>query len=264
LTDKNVVTILFIADIVGKPGYDIVAALLPNLKKEHRIDVCIANGENGANGKGLTEKIARNYFSVGIDVITGGNHSWTVASFRHYLKTATYVLRPLNYPSGVPGHGSTIFTTAGGHSVGIINLQGRTFMYPIECPFRHGLLQVEKISKKTPIIVVDFHAEATAEKMALAWYLDGQVSAVIGTHTHVQTADERIMPKKTAYITDAGMTGPVDSVIGLDTQTAIRRFMHQIPEKYQIATENIRLNAVLLQVDAATGQALAIKRVNLP
>ncbi|MBN1999899.1 TIGR00282 family metallophosphoesterase [candidate division KSB1 bacterium] len=257
-------TLLFIADIIGQPGFELTTALLPNIRKQYRVDLCIANGENGCNGKGLTEKIVRNYNNVGIDVITGGNHSWTVASFRKYLDTTRTVLRPLNYPPGVPGHGSTIVTTPNGVPVGIINLQGRTFMYQIDCPFRMGLSEVEKLKSQTKIIFVDFHAEATAEKAALARYLDGKVSAVVGTHTHVQTADERILENGTAFITDAGMTGPTDSVIGLNTKTALRRFLLQIPERYEIASSNNRLNGVLVEIDAETGKALDIKRLNLP
>ncbi len=263
MSDSSI-TILFLADIIGQPGFEIVSALLPNIKKQYRVDLCIANGENGCNGKGLTEKITRNYNSVGIDVITGGNHSFTVAAFRKYINTTKTVLRPLNYPPGVPGYGSTIVTTASGVPVGIINLQGRTFMYQIDCPFRAGLSEVEKISSKTKIIFVDFHAEATAEKGALAQYLDGKVSAVVGTHTHVQTADERVLANGTAFITDAGMTGPTDSVIGLKTKTALKRFLMQIPERYEIASANNRLNGVLVDIDTASGKALAIKRLNLP
>jgi len=264
LSNKETLSILFIADIVGKPGLEILSALLPNLKKKYRVDLCIANGENGADGKGLTEKIARHYFSIGIDVITGGNHSWNFASFRRYLDTATRVLRPLNYPDGAPGHGSALLQIQNNIPVGVINLQGRTFMYNIDCPFRKASEEIERLKNRTPVIVIDFHAEATAEKMALAWYLDGKVSAVIGTHTHVQTADERILPRRTAYITDVGMTGPVDSVIGLDAQVAIKRFLYQVPEKYQIASSNNRLCGAVVTVDAGSGHALTIDRINLP
>ncbi|MBN1482336.1 TIGR00282 family metallophosphoesterase [candidate division KSB1 bacterium] len=256
--------LLFIADIIGRPGYDTLAAYLPSLRKKYDVDVCIVNGENGVKGKGTTEELTKKYKSLGVDVITGGNHSWTFAPFRRYLKQAEHVLRPANYPPEAPGKGSTIYRTASGLAVGVLNLQGRTFMYPIDCPFKRGMEEIEQLRQKTHIILVDVHAEASAEKMALAWYFDGKVSAVIGTHTHVQTADERILPAGTAYITDAGMTGPNDSVIGLNAEVAIKRFISGIPEHYQVAESNNRLNGVVVEVDVTTGRALNITRINLP
>ncbi|HOT97185.1 MAG TPA: TIGR00282 family metallophosphoesterase [bacterium] len=256
--------ILFIADIVGRPGIDVVAGLLPGLKKSHAVDLCIANGENADGGNGLTEAIARQLFSLGVDVITGGNHTWGNSQFRSYLDSTQKVLRPLNYPPQAPGRGSTIILTSRQIPVGVLNLQGRTFMYPIDCPFRTGHEEVARLREKTPIILVDFHAEATAEKAALAWYLDGAVSAIIGTHTHVQTADERIMPKGTAFITDVGMTGPHDSVIGMDAQVAIKRFTTVLPEKYRMASANIRLNGALIEIDSSSGRAQRITRINVP
>jgi len=258
------ITVFFIADVVGKPGADIVAALLPGIKKTHRVDLCIANGENADNGNGITETQTRQFFGIGIDVITGGNHTWSHVAFRHQLDISSRVLRPLNYPAEAPGKGSCVVTTPGGVPVAIVNLQGRTFMYPIDDPFRRGHEEISRLREQTRLIVVDMHAEATAEKMALAWYLDGQVSAFIGTHTHVQTADERILPKGTAYITDAGMTGPHDSVIGMDPQVAIKRFTTSLPEKYRIATSNIRLCGVVVEIDIESGRALKITRINLP
>ncbi len=264
MSDKKKFTILFIADIVGKPGLTIISALLPNLIKQYHVDMTIANGENGYNGRGLTEQVVRKYFSAGIDVVTGGNHSWNIADFRSYLDTATRVLRPMNFPSEAPGKGSLLFNHPSGINVGVINLQGRTFMNPIDCPFKVGLEEAEMLRQQTNIIFVDFHAEASAEKLALGWYLDGKVSAVVGTHTHVQTADERLLHKGTAYITDVGMTGPFDSVIGLETHVAIKRFVTQLPEKYQLASTNIRLNAVVVDIDIQTGRATGIQRINLP
>lgn len=264
MANSETVTILFIADIVGKPGFEVLNAFLPGLLKKHRVDLCIANGENGSKGLGLTEQIAKNYFNIGVDVITGGNHSWNIASFRRYLDTTNRVLRPLNYPDETPGHGSTLVQTKSGHRIGVVNLQGRTFMYPIDCPFKKGLEEVDRLRQKTNIIFIDVHAEATAEKLALGWYLDGKISALVGTHTHIQTADERILPRGTAYITDAGMTGPNDSVIGLDVNVAIKRFISQIPEKYVIATSNNRLNGVLVEVDPESGRSKSIERINLP
>ncbi|RMF58651.1 MAG: TIGR00282 family metallophosphoesterase [Calditrichaeota bacterium] len=256
--------VLFIADIVGKPGLEITAKLFPRLKEKYKIDLCIANGENGCDGKGLTVKIARNYFNLGIDVITSGNHIWDNRDIYDTLKTDRRILRPLNYPDGNLGHGSTVVETADHVKVGVVNLQGRTFMFSIDCPFKLGLEEVKKLQKVTNIIIVDFHAEATAEKIALGWYLDGRVSAVIGTHTHVPTADERVLPNGTAYITDVGMTGPFDSVIGLKKEVAIRRFLHQTPVRYKMAEDNLRFCAVLVSIDRESGKATRIERINLP
>jgi 2',3'-cyclic-nucleotide 2'-phosphodiesterase len=264
LAESKSITVLFIADIVGKSGLDIVTGLLPGLKKSHQVDVCIANGENMDAGNGLTEPLAKQLFSLGVDVITGGNHTWSNAAFRQYLDTSNRVLRPLNYPTEAPGKGVTTVTTAGGVVVGVINAQGRTFLYPIDCPFRRCSEEIDRLRDKTHLIIVDMHAEATAEKIALAWYLDGKVSAIIGTHTHVQTADERILPLGTAYLTDAGMTGPHDSVIGMDVQVAIKRFLKQIPEKYRPANANNRFNGVIIDIDIQSGKAQKIARLNLP
>ena len=264
MNHKKTINVLFVADIIGKPGFETTQEFLPKLKDKFSIDFCIANGENGANGKGLTESIAKRYFDLGIDVVTGGNHSWTNAGFRNFLNLSKRVLRPHNYPHEAPGSGTAVFELPGGFKVGIINLQGRTFMYPIECPFKTALEEIERIRQKTNIIIVDMHAEASAEKIALAWYLDGKVSAVIGTHTHVQTADERILPKGTAYITDAGMTGPHDTVIGMDVETAIKRFLYQIPERYIVGKGNNRLCGVVIEIDSENGRAVKIQRINVP
>ncbi len=264
MNNNKTVTILFIGDIVGKAGFEILSVYLPSLKKKHNVDICIANGENGVQGKGLNEQTAKKFFSLGVDIITGGNHSWMFAAFRKYLDQTDRILRPANYPDEAPGKGATTFRTESGIVVGVLNLQGRAFMYSIDCPFKRGMEEVERLRQQTNIIFVDVHAEATAEKIALGWYLDGKVSALVGTHTHVQTADERIFPKGTAYLTDAGMTGPNDSVIGLDVDVAIKRFISGIPEHYQMATANNRLNGVVIDVDALTGRATSITRINLP
>ncbi|MBU0519223.1 TIGR00282 family metallophosphoesterase [bacterium] len=256
--------VLFIADIVGKPGLDVTALLLPSLLKKHNVEFCIANGENAAAGKSITSKEFSAFRQLGIDAVTSGNHIWDLRQGRELLVEEANLLRPLNYPPESPGRGSGTFLSNHQITVGVLNLQGRTFMYPIDCPFREGKKEAENLRHKTPIIIVDFHAEATAEKQALAWHLDGKVSAVIGTHTHVQTADERILPKGTAYITDAGMTGPMDSVIGLDSKIALKRFIQGIPHRYQMAKDNLRLNAVLLTIDVETGQSTDIQRLNLP
>jgi hypothetical protein len=256
--------ILFIADIVGKPGLDITSHLLPSLKRKYNVDFCIANGENAAHGKGITGKEYSAFRQLGIDVVTSGNHVWDLSQGRKLLTEERNLLRPQNYPSQSPGSGSGVFLSDGGTAIGVLNLQGRTFMYPIDCPFSVGLREVEKLREKTPLVIVDFHAEATAEKQALGWYLDGKVSAVIGTHTHVQTADERILPGGTAYLTDAGMTGPFDSVIGLDRKIAVKRFVQGISHRYSIAGDNLRFNAVLITVDTDTGKAADIQRISLP
>ncbi len=264
MKNQTQLKILFIADIIGKPGLDIVTAFLPSLIRKHNINFCIANGENAANGKGITPREFFAYRQLGIDVVTSGNHVWDLAQGRKLLQDEVPLLRPLNYPQESPGRGSDIYEGNNGISVGVLNLQGRVFMYPIDCPFKAVKREVERMRTKTPVLIVDFHAEATAEKQALGWYLDGQVSAVIGTHTHVQTADERILPEGTAYITDAGMTGPFDSVIGLSRKIALKRFIQGIPHRYEIAKENIRLNGVVITIDAESGRSTAIERISQP
>lgn len=260
--ENEIINVLFIADIIGKPGLKIVENTLPELRQLYDIDICIANGENGAAGKGLTQEIAAKYFQSGIDVITGGNHIFENFGYQKLLENNPKIIRPANYPRGVYGKGSIVVATEKNDKIGVINLQGRTFMYPIDCPFQTGMREVQRIKSATNCIIVDFHAEATAEKMALGWHLDGKVSAVIGTHTHVQTADERILPNGTAYITDAGMTGPFDSVIGMKREIAIKRFMFQTPFRYQPASENLKFNGVLLKLNKNTGRAVEIKRLH--
>jgi 2',3'-cyclic-nucleotide 2'-phosphodiesterase len=256
--------ILFIADIVGKAGRDITARFLDSLLRKHNVDFCIANGENAAEGRGITSRDFFEFKQMGIDVVTSGNHVWDQKDAHKLLAEQPTLLRPLNYPPDNPGLGSGVFATRRGEKIGVLNLQGRTFMYPIEDPFRLGKKEIERLRQHTPIIIVDFHAEATAEKLAITWHFDGLVSAVIGTHTHVQTADERILPGGTAAITDAGMTGPTDGVIGLARRVALKRFLLGTPHRFEMATENLRLNAVLVTVDSQTGQAQAILRLNLP
>lgn len=258
---KNQINILFIADIIGKPGLNIVKKYLGAIKKNYNIEFCIANGENGAGGKGLTESVARDYFSVGINVITSGNHIFDRFKIYKFLNEHHRILRPINYPLSNHGHGSLIATIQDGTKIGVINAQGRTFMYPIDCPFRTITEEINKMTKITPIIILDFHAEATAEKMALGWHLDGKVSAVIGTHTHVQTADERILSNGTAYITDVGMTGPYNSVIGLNKTVAIKRFLNQIPVRYQIADGDSRFCGVVITINIHDGKATHIERL---
>ncbi|MDZ7360719.1 MAG: TIGR00282 family metallophosphoesterase [candidate division KSB1 bacterium] len=261
--NENFVTVLFIADIFGKPGLTITAQLLPGLREKYQPDLIVANGENGADGKGQNERVAQQFFDLGIDVVTGGNHIWDNAGVYKVWHKEQHVLRPANYPPGNAGRGSIVVQARNGVSIGVINLQGRTYMYPIDCPFRAADEILRHLNRKTRIVLIDFHAEATAEKMAFAWYLDGRVSAIIGTHTHVPTADERVLPGGTAYITDAGMTGPYDSVIGMRKEIAIKRFMRQIPFHFEPAEGDVRLCAVVIKIDRQTGKAWHIERLFL-
>lgn len=240
------------------------AQYIPAIKKEHAISLTIANGENSAEGKGMTPQIAQSLFDIGIDVITSGNHIWNKKNLFPVLDQNPYILRPLNYPQGCPGHGSCILEIEKGVHVGVINLQGRSFMYPIDCPFRSMDEEIQRMQERNvQTIVLDFHAEATAEKIAMGWYLDGRVSAVIGTHSHVQTADERILPKGTAYITDAGMTGAFDSVIGMDKNSAIQRFLTQLPIPYKIAYDDPKCCGVIVSMDQNSGKANSISRFQI-
>jgi len=254
--------VLFIGDIVGKPGRSAVKTILSGLIEKLKIDFIIANGENAAGGFGITEKVAKELFQQRINVITTGNHIWDKKDDISYIAKDPCILRPFNYPPGVPGQGSIIYNL-NGLNIGIINLIGRVFMAPVDCPFRMGLAEVERISETTRIIIIDFHAEATSEKIALGYYLDGKVSAVIGTHTHVQTADERILPKGTAYITDVGMTGPLDSIIGIEVPQIIERFLYQMPKKFDVAKGKSIFSAVLLDINTKTGLARSIQRLYL-
>jgi len=263
MNDKTL-NILFIGDIIGKPGLDLTEALLKNYFQKYKVDICIANGENLTEGKGIDEKTAEKVFSLGVHVITGGNHLWDNWHARKLLAANRNVLRPLNYPSENPGNGFVIYDLGEKGKVGVLNLQGRVYMQPIDCPFKKADWAVEKIREQTKVIVVDFHAEATAEKMALGWYLDGRISALIGTHTHVQTADARILPQGTAYITDVGMTGPYDSIIGMKKEIALKRFLLQTTFKYEVASFDVRLCGVFVQADVETGKALKIERFCFP
>lgn len=258
------IRVLFIADIVGEPGIQITEKLLPGLLKRYSVNFCIANGENVTGGKGISQNDLMRLLNMGIQLLTSGNHIWDTFKSVKVLRTDHRVLRPANYPKGNPGMGSSIIEDAQGNKLGVINIQGRTFMAPIDNPFEVVLQEIARLKKETCNLLVDFHAEATAEKMAMAWHLDGKVSAVIGTHTHVPTADERILPKGTAYITDAGMTGAFDSVIGMDKNVALHRFIYSTNQKYELARENLRFCAVLIDIDAETGRATKIQRINLP
>ncbi|MBI5100301.1 MAG: TIGR00282 family metallophosphoesterase [Nitrospirae bacterium] len=255
--------ILFIGDIVGKTGRNALKALLPDLTDKYKTDLVIANAENIAGGFGLTEPLVAELFRMGVQVITTGNHVWDKKDFVHYISKDNRVLRPLNYPPGAPGYGSIILNTPGGHKAAVLNVSGRIFMNTLDCPFRTAASEVERLQKETNIIFVDFHAEATSEKIAFGYFMDGKVSAVVGTHTHVQTADEKIFPNGTAYITDVGMTGPANSVIGMEINQILQRFLTAMPAKFDTAPGEAVLSAVVVEVNADSGKATGIQRVQL-
>jgi hypothetical protein len=252
--------ILFIGDIVGSPGRRAVEELVPRLVDRWLIDLVVANGENAAGGIGITPQVAEELLNQGIDLLTSGNHIWKHKEIVPYLQETDRLLRPANYPPGTPGVGHAIVETAAGLPAAIINLEGRVFMNPLECPFRTVDRVLSELPAHLKTIVVDVHAEATSEKLALGWYLDGRVSAVIGTHTHVQTADERLLPGGTGYITDAGMTGPVNSVIGMKKEIILERFLTQRPQPFKVAAANVQLHGVLLDIQG-DGRCRAITRV---
>jgi len=255
--------LLFVGDIFGKPGREIARRAIPALVATRSIDLVIANVENSAAGFGVTGDIADTILEFGVDVMTSGNHVWDKKEVLDYIARQPRLLRPGNFPAGVPGRGSYLARTRTGEPVGVINLMGRVFMTPLDDPFALAVREIEALRAKTRVILVDFHAEATSEKVAMGWHLDGRATAVIGTHTHVQTADERILPKGTAYLTDAGMTGPHDSIIGVTVDAALGRFLNAMPAKFEAASGNPRLNAVMITADAASGRATAIERINL-
>ena len=259
--------ILFIGDIVGQPGRKAVKTLLLGLRERLAADFVVANGENSAGGSGITPKTAGEIFSAGVDVITSGDHLWDQKDVAELLAGERRFLRPLNYPSDVPGRGSGVFEVQNSKlnnplSVAVLNAQGRTFMPPLENPFLRALEEVKKLRETTPIIFVDFHAEATSEKIAFARMLDGQASAVVGTHTHVQTADEQIFPGGTAYLTDAGFTGPHESVLGREIEPVIKRFMTTMPQRFEVAKERTLLQGAVIEIEEGGGKALNIQRVS--
>ena len=262
-TIMALLNLLFVGDIVGKPGMNVVQTWLPGLIQKYKADFVIANGENATDGKGCTEKEGKVLFDLGVHVITGGNHTWDRHQSQDYLKVEQRSLRPMNYPKGTYGNGYFIGESKKG-KVGVLNLQGRTFMADIDCPFRTADWIIPKIKNETNIIFIDFHAEATAEKIALVNYLDGKVSVLVGTHTHVQTADERIFPGGTGYITDVGMTGPYESVIGMKTQAAINRFVYATPQKYETAENDVHLCGMFFKIDTETGKTVEIERILFP
>ena len=253
--------LLFIGDIVGSPGREAVKKIVGPLRQDLKIDFVIANAENAAGGSGITAKVAEELFASGVDVLTSGDHIWKKSEIFELINQEERILRPINFPSGAPGRGAKVFKAKNGVKVGVINVNGRVFMEALECPFRAALGACEELAAETKIIIIDIHAEATSEKIALGWYLDGKASAIFGTHTHIQTADEKILPKGTAYITDVGMTGPYDSVIGRRTEDVLTRFLSSIPVKFEVAQDDIQLHGALVEIDEETGKAHSILRV---
>lgn len=254
--------ILFLGDIVGAPGREMVLEYLPRLRRKYQPTFVIANGENAAHGRGITEKIARELFDAGIQAITLGNHSWDNKEIFEFIDQEQRLIRPANYPEGTPGSGITYIKTAQGE-LAVINLMGRSFLPPLECPFRTADHLIEAAIKRTRLIFVDFHAEATSEKLALAWYLDGKVSVVVGTHTHVQTGDERILPGGTGYLTDVGMCGPRDGILGVEREAVIKKFLTQLPVRFEVADGARQLNAVVFTLDSETGMTRQVERIRI-
>jgi len=256
------VKILFVGDIVGKPGRRAIYEILPDIVTRYEIDLAIANCENAAGGFGVTREVVDELFQHNIHVLTSGNHIWNKKETEEFIGDYKHLLRPANYPPGTPGRGSTVVSDAAGRCIGVVNLMGRVFMHASDCPFRAAESEIEKILRVTKIIIVDIHAEATSEKQALGWFLDGRVSAVLGSHTHVQTADERILPKGTSYMTDVGMTGPFDSVIGVQKEAVVQRFLSGMPGRFEVAKHDVWLQGAVVDIDEKTGRSLSIERIN--
>jgi len=255
--------ILFIGDIVGRPGRRMLNAHLERIVTDRQIDLVVANCENAAAGFGITPELADGLLEKGVHVLTSGNHIWDKKAVLPYLDAQEKIVRPANYPDGAPGKGLYLGATAAGVPYAVLNLQGRTYLPPIDCPFRAADAILERIEPGVAVRLVDFHAEVTSEKMAFGWYLDGRATAVLGTHTHVTTADERVLPGGTAYITDVGMTGPRDSVIGMDREASIRRFLVGIPTRFEPASGPAKFSAVIIDADEKTGNARSIERVSV-
>lgn len=255
--------ILFIGDIVGEPGRKIIARQLPKLIEQHAIDVVLGNGENAAGGFGITPDIAQELFDYGIDVITTGNHVWDKKEILEYIRNERKLLRPANYPDSVPGKGSVVIETTNCGSLGVLQLMGRVNMPLLDCPFQVAEQAIETLHRSVQTIVVDMHAEATSEKMAMGWHLDGRVSAVLGSHTHVQTVDARILPQGTAYLTDMGMTGPINGVIGMKKELSLERFLTHMPRRLEVAKGPCVLSGAVVEVDHQSGTAVSIERVQV-
>lgn len=256
--------VLFIGDIMGEPGRRAIARTLHKVVAQHAVDLVIGNGENVAGGFGITPELAHELYEMGLAVITTGNHAWDKKEVLDFFRHEPRLLRPANYPDGVPGRGSIVVETPGGERLGVLQVMGRVYMPTLDCPFQVARREVARLKTETRAIIVDMHAEATSEKMAMGHFLDGEVAAVVGTHTHVQTADEQILPKGTAYITDIGMTGPIHSVIGIKKEIAIEKFLTGMPRRFEVASGPAVLSAVLLELDGAVGKAISIQRVRIP
>lgn len=253
--------LLFIGDVVGSPGREMVKEYLPKLKEKYRPHVTIINGENAAGGKGITEKIYREFLEAGAQAVTLGNHTWDNREIFEFIDDAKYLVRPANFPEGTPGKG-IVFIKINDIEVAVINLQGRTFMTPSDCPFKKADALIENARARTPFVFVDFHAEVTSEKQAMGWYLDGRVSAVVGTHTHVQTSDNRILPEGTGYISDVGMTGPYDGILGVEKEAVLKRFLTSLPVRFEVPKAGRSLlSAVLIELDRKTGLTKKIERI---
>jgi metallophosphoesterase (TIGR00282 family) len=257
------VKILYIGDIMGEPGRRAVGRMVPRVVSQRQADVVIGNGENVAGGFGITPELAEELFEMGLSVITTGNHAWDKKEILDYFPREPRLLRPANYPVGVPGNGSYVVETPGGEKLGVLQLMGRAYMPTLDCPFQVAKREVARLKRETAAVLVDMHAEATSEKMAMGHYLDGDVIAVVGTHTHVQTADEQILPKGTAYLTDIGMTGPLHGVIGVKKELAIEKFLTGMPKRFEVASGPTVFCAVLIEVDAQLGKAIAIERIRV-
>lgn len=254
--------ILFLGDIVGSSGRDMVKEYLPRLKRKYQPSIIVANGENSANGRGITEKITKELYAAGVQAITLGNHTWDNKEIFDFIDQDSRMIRPANFPEGTPGKGITYVSSPEG-DLAIINLQGRAFLPPLDCPFTVANQLVEEARKRTKYIFVDFHAEATSEKQAMGWYLDGKISAVVGTHTHVQTADERILPGGTGYLTDVGMCGPMDGILGMNREAVLKKFLTQLPVRFEVASGQTQLNAVLFTLHKDTGKTAKIQRIRI-
>jgi metallophosphoesterase (TIGR00282 family) len=253
--------ILFVGDIVGNPGRKISKEVIPTLIKEYDIDFCIANGENAAGGSGITYSAAQELYRTGVDIITLGNHTWSKREITNFIDSDKKLIRPANYPAETPGRGSAVIEK-NGLKIGVINVQGRVYMDNIDCPFKAAVKELEYLKSFVKVIVVDMHAEATSEKAALAWYLDGRVSCVFGTHTHVQTSDERILPFGTSFITDAGMTGPYEGILGVNRHIIIERFLTNMPARFEIAKGKVQFNGIIADIDDVTGKTRQLKRIS--
>ncbi|RBW69916.1 TIGR00282 family metallophosphoesterase [Bacillus taeanensis] len=252
--------ILFVGDVVGSPGRKMINEYLPKLKKKYNPTVTIVNGENAAGGRGITQKIYKEFLQAGAQAVTLGNHAWDNREIFEFIDEASNMIRPANFPEGTPGEGATL-VKINDIQIGIVNLQGRTFLPPLDCPFQKADECISALKKHTPYIFVDFHAEATSEKQAMGWYLDGRVTAVVGTHTHVQTADNRILSKGTAYITDVGMTGPYDGILGMEREAVMKKFLTNLPVRFEVTKGREQLSGVLVTVNRETGAASSIKRI---